>query len=299
MALKLSQQNKMSRNNATICSLFCFFLFSFPFLLAQDNNNSLNIKLRERVLIDKIQNKFQLNEKEVNWDLHKTAIIIIDMWDNHHCKSAARRVAEMAPHMNRVLKTARNKGVFIIHAPSDCMEHYKSTPQRKRAEKSLFIEANVSFKWNYFNPKKEGYLSPELEKEGCSCDTLEPCGPSYKAWSRQIETIDIHETDAISDDGQEIYNLLEEKKIDNVIIMGVHTNRCVLGRPFGIRQMNYTDRNVVLCRDLTDSYHRDPGKHFAGLKLIIQHIEKYWCPTITSASITKAPPFIFKEQDRR
>ena len=90
-----------------------------------------------------------------------------------------------------------------------------------------------------------------------------------------------------------------QKKIDNVIIMGVHTNRCVLGRPFGIRQMNYTDRNVVLCRDLTDSYHRDPGKHFAGLKLIIQHIEKYWCPTITSASITKAPPFIFKEQDRR
>ncbi len=289
----------MSRKNATICSLFCFFLFSFPFLLAQDNNNSLNIKLRERVLIDKIQNKFQLNEKEVNWDLHKTAIIIIDMWDNHHCKSAARRVAEMAPHMNRVLKTARNKGVFIIHAPSDCVEHYKNTPQRKHAEESLFIEANVSFKRNFFNPKKEGYLSPELEKEGCSCDTLEPCPPSYKAWNRQIDTIDIHATDAISDDGQEIYNLLEEKKIDNVIIMGVHTNRCVLGRPFGIRQMNYTGRNVVLCRDLTDSYHRDPGKHFSGLKLIIQHIEKYWCPTMTSASITKAPPFIFKEQEGR
>tara|TARA_B100000029_G_scaffold516513_1_gene630446 strand:- start:2850 stop:3728 length:879 start_codon:yes stop_codon:yes gene_type:complete len=290
---------EMSQKNTMIHSLFYFFLFSFSFLLGQDNNNWLNIKLRERILIDKNQNKFQLNEKEVNWDLNKTAIIIIDMWDNHHCKSAARRVAEMAPYMNQVLKTARSKGVFIIHAPSDCMEYYKTTTQRKRAEKSPFINANINFEWNSFNPKKEGYLSSELEKEGCSCDTPEPCGPSYKAWSRQIETIDIYGTDAISDDGQEIYNLLEERKIDNVIIMGVHTNRCVLGRPFGIRQMNYTDRNVVLCRDLTDSYHRDPGKHFAGLKLIIQHIEKYWCPTITSASITKAPPFIFKEQDRR
>jgi hypothetical protein len=44
---------------------------------------------------------------------------------------------------------------------------------------------------------------------------------------------------------------------------------------------------------LTDSYHRDPGRHFEGLDLIIEHIEKYWCPTITSESITGKPPFRF------
>jgi hypothetical protein len=76
--------------------------------------------------------------------------------------------------------------------------------------------------------------------------------------------------------------------------MGVHTNRCVLGRPFGIRQMVYLGKDVVLCRDLTDSYHRDPGKHFEGLDQIISHVEKYWCPTITSESITSEPPFRFE-----
>ena len=75
--------------------------------------------------------------------------------------------------------------------------------------------------------------------------------------------------------------------------MGVHTNRCVLGRPFGIRQMVYMDRNVVLCRDMTDSYHRDPGKHFEGLDTIVAHIERYWCPTITSESISGEAPFVF------
>jgi hypothetical protein len=76
--------------------------------------------------------------------------------------------------------------------------------------------------------------------------------------------------------------------------MGVHTNRCVLGRPFGIRQMAYLGKNVVLCRDLTDSFHRDPGHHFEGLEKIIEHVEKYWCPTITSESLTGQPPFQFR-----
>jgi hypothetical protein len=79
--------------------------------------------------------------------------------------------------------------------------------------------------------------------------------------------------------------------------MGVHTNVCVLGRPFGIRQMVYLGQDVTLCRDLTDSYHRDPGKHFEGLKRIIRHIEDKWCPTMTSESITGDRPFQF-EGDR-
>ena len=39
--------------------------------------------------------------------------------------------------------------------------------------------------------------------------------------------------DYISDSGKEIWNVLEAREIDNVILTGVHTNMCVLGRPFG------------------------------------------------------------------
>ena len=218
-------------------------------------------------------------ERTVRWNPKKTAIVIVDMWDDHHCRIAARRVGEMAPHMNDTLEAAREKGVFIIHSPSDCMDWYQDSPQRKRAQNAPFAKAPVKFQWNHFNPAREGPLEAKLERGGCSCGTPEPCSPSYRAWKRQTAAIDIGESDAISDDGQEVYNLLEQRGIDNVIVMGVHTNRCVLGRPFGIRQMAYVGKNVVLCRDLTDSYHRDPGKHFAGLDLIIQHIEEYWGPT--------------------
>lgn len=233
-------------------------------------------------------------ESDVIWDPHQTAIIIVDMWNDHHCVSAARRVVEMAPHMNRVIHAARDRGVLIVHAPSGCSKYYQDTPVRKNIELAPLAKTDIRFRWNYFNPEKEGPLADRLEKAGCSCDTAKPCGPDKRVWTHQIKTIEMADSDAVSSKGQEIYDLLQQRGIKNVIIMGVHTNRCVLGRPFGIRQMAYLGKNVVLCRDLTDSYHRDPGKHFEGLTQIIRHIETYWCPTITSASITGETPFQFQ-----
>ena len=34
---------------------------------------------------------------------------------------------------------------------------------------------------------------------------------------------------------------------------GVHTNMCVLGRPFGLRQMARLGKNTALVRDMTDT----------------------------------------------
>ena len=227
------------------------------------------------------------------WKPAETAIVVVDMWNDHHCKSAATRVVEMAPHMNKVLKAARARGVLVVHSPSGCMDTYKDQPARKRAIGAKLAKIGTKFQWNYFNEKHEGPLAAKYEAAGCSCDTAKPCGPGRRVWTSQIKTIEIEDEDAVSDNGQEVYNLMEERGIKNVIVMGVHTNRCVLGRPFGIRQMVYVGKNVVLCRDLTDSYHRDPGKHFQGLDTIIAHIERYWCPTITSESITGEAPFFF------
>lgn len=262
---------------------------------ATASNAILDIKMRRRIQGGEGQKPFHVVEEHASWKPTETAIVIVDMWDTHSCRSAAQRVAEMAPHVNRTIAAARDKGVLIIHAPSDCMEYYKDTPQRRRAQEAPPAAASVRFQWNYFNPDREGPLAEKLEKGGCSCDTPEPCGPPGIVWKRQIETIEIDPRDAVTADGQEVYNLLEARGIDNVILMGVHTNRCVLGRPFGIRQMAYLGKNVVLCRDLTDSFHRDPGHHFEGLEQIIEHVEKYWCPTITSESLTGEAPFRFRD----
>lgn len=248
------------------------------------------VRLRKQV---KQGEEFRVVTETSVWNPAESAIVVVDMWNDHHCKSAAERVVEMAPHMNQVLEAARKQGILIIHSPSGCMDAYQETAARLRATAAAFAKADVKFQWNYFNPDREGPLAEKFERAGCSCDLPEPCGPDRRVWTRQIATLRIDDNDAVTDNGQEVYNLLTERGINNVILMGVHTNRCVLGRPFGIRQMAYVGKNVVLCRDLTDSYHRDPGSHFSGLDQIIGHVERYWCPTMTSDSITGASPFVF------
>jgi hypothetical protein len=117
-------------------------------------------------------------------------------------------------------------------------------------------------------------------------------------WKSQHAGLTIRDQDAISDSGVEIWNLLEDRGIHHVLLVGVHTNMCVLGRPFGLRQMAKNGKTVALVRDLTDTMYNPKMKpyvsHFEGTRLIVEHIEKYVCPTITSDQIAGGTEFRFK-----
>jgi len=245
--------------------------------------NTLLLDLRSRT---RTADTFNIAETKVRWEPKRTALIICDMWDDHWCKSAARRVGEMAPALNDVVKTARSRGVFVIHAPSTCTAFYDGTPQRKRAQAARFSPTPMPLAtserwgttWYWTDPKREGVLPIDDSDMGCDCQPAK-C-KIREAWTRQISTIEIAPDDAITDNGQEVWNMLAERGIENVILCGVHLNMCVLGRPFAIRQMVKLGKNVALLRDLTDTMYnpdRPPGvSHFAGTELMIEHVEKYW-----------------------
>ena len=233
------------------------------------------------------------------WDSQQTAVVICDMWDKHWCPTSTERVAEMAPRMNEVVKAARARGMFIIHCPSDTMDFYKDTPQRKLAQSAPQVETKRPLeRWCRIDAAHESPLPIDDTDGGCDCG--EPV-KNYRAWSRQIAAIEIHEGDAITD-SDEAFRLMKGRGITNVIVMGVHTNMCVLGRPFSIRQMVYQGMNVALMRDMTDTMYNPAMKpfvsHFTGNDLVVEHIEKYWCPTITSADFLGGKPFKFKEDKR-
>jgi len=246
--------------------------------------------------------------KQVQWKPERTALIICDMWDDHWCKSAARRVNEMAPALNGIVATARQRGVLIIHAPSSVVDFYNDTPQRKLAQTAPFAKPPIPLAselrwgttWCWTDAKHEGVLPIDDSDMGCSCQG-EKC-EIREAWSRQNPLIEIAEGDALTDDGQEVFNLLTQRKIENVILGGVHLNMCVLGRPFAIRQMVKLGKKVALMRDMTDTMYnpeRPPGvDHFTGTDLVVEHVETYWCPSFTSTDISGEPAFIFAEDQR-
>jgi nicotinamidase-related amidase len=204
-----------------------------------------------------------------------TAILICDMWDDHWSRGASERVNEMAPRMNEVVARARDMGVSIIHAPSETMDAYAGTAARRRILSVPTVKP----------PSELAHDEPPLPVDASDggSDTGETV--SRRAWTRQHPAIAIDQTrDAISEDGLEVYSYLHQQSIEHLIIMGVHTNMCVLNRSFGVKQMVRWGVEVALARNWTDAMYnpaRSPYvSHAEGTRLVIEYIEKFWCPTV-------------------
>ncbi len=265
--------------------------------LAEDQ--SLKLNLRSRAELEKDSGHFNVQMKSAEWNAAKTAVVICDMWDKHWCPGATARVAEMAPRMNELVVEARKRGALIIHCPSDTMDYYKETPQYKLAQSAPAAETKSPLQhWRKLDPAYEAALPIDDSDGGCDCD---PPIKSFRAWSHQIDTIKIEAGDAITDSAQ-AYHLMRQRGIENVLVMGVHLNMCVLGRPFSIRQLCAQGLNVALVRDMTDTMYNPASKpfvsHFTGTDLMVGHVERYWCPTVSSADILGGKEFRFAGDTR-
>jgi nicotinamidase-related amidase len=219
---------------------------------------------------------------EQSFPTARTAIIITDMWDKHWCRGATVRVGEIARRMEPLVEKARASGILIIHAPSDTMSYYADTPGRRLAEDAP----------HFVPPEELTRPNPPLpidDSDG-GCDT--PGDKEHRAWSRETPLLTIGPGDVVSDNGAEIYNVLRQHHISTVFFMGVHANMCILNRTFGIRQLTKWGLRCVLVRDLTDAMYDSASRpyvsHAAGTELVIEYIERYWAPTITSAQMLAA-----------
>jgi nicotinamidase-related amidase len=232
------------------------------------------------------------------WDITRGAVVVCDMWDTHHCASAARRVDELAPRMNEVLHGLRAQGALVVHAPDACMDFYAGTPARLRAINAPFSPVPYRIDWHAWERDELAALPVTLTSPGvCECESESPCCEYSTPWTRQTALIDIASDDVVTDDGQEFFNVLEERGITDVLVMGVATNVCVLSRPYGIRQLVYWGKRPVLCRDLTDAFHRDPRGYRWGTEQVVAHVERCWCPTVTSDQLVGGEPFRFAADD--
>ncbi|MBI81906.1 MAG: nicotinamidase [Planctomycetaceae bacterium] len=276
----------------------------------------LELHLRRQVETEPAAGRFHSVLKVQHWHATETAVIVCDMWDLHHCLNATRRGAEMAPRMDAVLKTVRDRGGTIIHAPSGCMDFYREHAARQRALQvphALNMPPEIGEWCDRIDSEENGTYPIDQSDGGDDDDPLEhrewaaelkrmernPNSP----WVRQTESLVIDGSrDFVSDDGEEIWSILEQRKIENVVLVGVHTNMCVLGRPFGLRQLSKNGKNVVLMRDMTDTMY-NPARapqvsHFTGTDLIVEHIEKWVCPTITSNQLLGGDAFRFQDDER-
>jgi nicotinamidase-related amidase len=273
------------------------------------------LQLRYRVETARGSGRYHTLTRTEPWNPHRTAVIVCDVWDLHHCLNAVRRVQEFAPRLNRFLQAARARGMTVIHAPSDCLPAYEKHPARLRAlavPRARDIPRDIG-SWCSRIPAEERGRYPIDQSDGGEDDDpvehrawaekLKSLGRNPRApWKKQSDLLGIENGDYISDRGEEVWSILQSRGIDRVILTGVHTNMCVLGRPFGLRQMVRNGKKTVLVRDLTDTMYNPERwphvSHFTGTDRIVAHIEKFVCPTVTSDQLLGGRPFRF-QNDRR
>lgn len=246
---------------------------------------ALKLALRAQVLTQDEGGHNQWEERLTveAWPAVATALLLCDVWDRHWSRGASERLELMVPRLSQVVEKARRMGVQIVHAPSDTMPFYAETPARRRISEVAPVEPPPDL------PHEDPPLPVDAADGGS--DTNEP--DWQMVWTRQHPGIRIDpQRDVVSDNGREIYAFMAAQKIDRLLIAGVHANMCVLGRSFGIKQMVRWGKRVALIRDLTDALY-NPARppyvsHAEGTRLVVEYIEKFWCPTVLSQDILEA-----------
>lgn len=173
------------------------------------------------------------------------------MWDTHWCETLAKGTAALASRVDGFLHEVRTVGGVVLHAPAQTEPFYEQWPQyaaaqRLRQTRPAARSAPVALDFG--------------TSEGCGCDDAKCVEPDAGAtewpwpWRRQHESIRVEDGDFIvCEDGDAAYGVLAAVNPARVLICGVHTDKCVLDRPFGMIAMWIAGVDMTLVGDLTEA----------------------------------------------
>jgi hypothetical protein len=175
----------------------------------------------------------------------KVAIVVMDAWDYHWCRSWRTRAASLIPRMSYSLERARQLGITIVFSPTNAMRDMHHTIQRKATLEIPFhpMPENLGIIAEGASPFLGGY---------CECGYGHDCYLTNNV-NNQHPGLMMGEEDYIAVELQEVYNILAEKQITLVILAGFATNVCVWGKPAGLKNLINAGFQCTIASDLTEA----------------------------------------------
>eukprot|EP01065_Artemidia_motanka_P032457 TRINITY_DN39470_c0_g1_i1.p1 TRINITY_DN39470_c0_g1~~TRINITY_DN39470_c0_g1_i1.p1 ORF type:complete len:594 (+),score=124.14 TRINITY_DN39470_c0_g1_i1:77-1858(+) len=200
---------------------------------------------------------------DVVLDGRKTAMVVIDMWSFHWCKTLCNRAGALVPRLNAVAAAVRAVGGTVVWSPTDAAGAYAGTPQRERVL-ALPRPTPVTLP-NRTLPDLN--FKPSGHQDECS-DSGGGC--LYNSGQARMNPgLVIHESDYIVGseyDPTDAYAVLKHLGIETVIVAGIAENVCVQAKSASIPRLWALGFNTLLARDLTDAEsHYDPETWRDGL----------------------------------
>ena len=215
----------------------------------------------------------------------ETALVLIDLWNVHFIESWIERAAQVTTEsVVPVIDAARQVGLTIVHAPSPPVaEQY---PQLKRHKPP---EPSTPSAWPPSDFRgREGdyavYRGPRSQPPGI--------GVHWDKLASQLAVspaIDVQDDECVIATGQQLHELLEERRILHLLFAGFATNWCVLGRDYGIRSMARYGYNIILFRDATTGVEfPDTYDNLFTTEIAIREVEQQYGFTASNADFFAA-----------
>jgi hypothetical protein len=209
-------------------------------------------------------------------DPRKIAVIAVDCWHYHWCRTWRTRAGSLMPRFNYSFDAARKLGMTFIFSPTNAMRDLNDSPQRT---KTLALT-------DYRLPSLSDLPDPypgNLRFGMCECGLGEDCHYTNNT-NNQHPDLKMKEDDYIALTQQEAYNVLKHRGITHIIYTGFATNMCLWGKPTGMKYMRQFGFRCMVARDLTEAVTRYAEESFnptQGTLEIIELIERDLAPTIS------------------
>ena len=209
-------------------------------------------------------------------DPRRIAIIAVDCWHYHWCRTWRNRAGSLMPRFNYSFDAARKLGMTFIFSPTNAMRDLNESPQRM----------NTLALADYPLPPLSNLPDPypgSLRFGMCECGLGDDCHYTNNV-NNQHPDLKMLRDDYIALTQQEAYNVLKHRGITHIIYTGFATNMCMWGKPTGMKFMRQFGFRCMASRDLTEAITRYAEESFnptQGTLEVIELIERELAPTLS------------------
>ena len=217
------------------------------------------------------ERNFRFVERRLPIPVTEAALVLVDVWATHYIDSwLARAKRVIQSKIVPLLQAARKAGMTVIHAPSPYItqRYYKDAlPKTSAPPPTGPVWPPPAFRGIYRKGEFAAFgrdQEPRLPKAYAHYETaLKIAEPALPRPGEIVITT-----------GDQLHELLAQRKILHLLYCGFATNWCVIGRDYGLIRMNERGYNIILVRDATTGIEfHDTVDTLAATEMTIREIE--------------------------
>lgn len=238
--------------------------------------------------VPSVEQNFGFVEQTLPLPAEQTALVLVDVWAVHYIDTMVARVKRIVNDaIVPAMEAAREAGITVIHAPSPWIVEkwgYQTAKPELAAPTAAepatwppegFRGIYRGGEWAPFGRPEEKCLKAVYEWYERELDIAAPARPAGD--------------DLVISTGPELHAVLEERGILHLVYAGFCANWCLVGRDYGIVEMNQRGYNIILLRDATTGIESaDTVDELLMTSMTIREIETKWGWSATSGELVAA-----------